>query len=50
MNISIFTIFMIIGIAGIAGGIKFRNRWITIPSLAATVMSAILLAATVIVG
>jgi len=49
MNISIFSIFIIIGIAGIVGGIKFRNRWITIPSLAATVMSAIMLVATLIV-
>lgn len=50
MNISIYSIFMIIGIAGIVGGMKFRNRWITIPSLAATLMSAIMLIATLIVA
>jgi|GEM_PF-2053293 hypothetical protein len=50
MNISIYTIFIIIGLAGIVSGIKFRNMWITIPSLAATIVSAILLLATIIVG
>ncbi|HPS59222.1 MAG TPA: hypothetical protein PK514_14040 [Spirochaetota bacterium] len=49
MNISIYTIFFMIGCAGIVSGIKFRNKWITIPSLAAAVMSAIMIVATIIV-
>jgi len=48
MNFSIYTIFFIAGCTGIYFGLKFNNKWILFPAIAAFIIFAILIIATLL--
>jgi len=48
MNLKFYIIIFLAGCAGVIPGIRFKNKWILIPSITAAAVSAILIIATLL--